>query len=258
MLFAIDIGNSYITLGAYDGKKLVFVSELVTLPKLSRDQYAVEILNVMRLYDIKAEVVTGAIISSVVPELTSVLQSAIKLLCDIDPLIVGPGVKSGLPITIDNPAQLGPDLVACGVAAVARGKMPCIIYDLGTTTTVSVIDGEGKFSGVVISAGVGTTLEMFTSHTALLPHVSIEAPKTVIGKNSIHSMQSGLVYGTAAMLDGLSGRISKELEEEPVLLATGSMAHQIVPYCQNKVELCEHLLLEGLRLIYERNSRLKK
>lgn len=258
MLFTIDIGNSYITLGAYNSEELVFVSELVTLPKLSRDQYAVEILNVMRLYGIRVEQVTGAIISSVVPELTAVLQGAISLLCCIEPLIVGPGVKSGLPITIDNPAQLGPDLVACGVAAVARGAAPCVIYDLGTTTTVSVIDGEGRFAGVVISAGVGTTLEMFTSHTALLPHVSIEAPKSVIGKNSIHSMQSGLVYGTAAMLDGLSDRISEELEKEPVLLATGLMAHKIVPYCKKEVELCEHLLLEGLRLIYQRNSKLKK
>lgn len=255
MLLTIDIGNSYITMGGYEGDTLEFVSRVVTQSRRTADQYAVETADIMRLYKVDMSMVDGAIISSVVPELTGVMQKAIKMLTGVDALVVGPGVKSGIHILIDNPAQLGADIVACAVAASARGKLPCIIYDMGTATTVSVIDSSGRFVGVVICAGVGTTLDMFTSRTALLPHVSIEAPKNIIGKNTIHSMQSGLIYGTAAMLDGIAERIEEEIGEKAHIIATGGMAQDIVRYCKKQPELCDHLLLEGLKLIYDKNQK---
>lgn len=255
MLLTIDIGNSYITMGGYDGDVLAFVSHVVTQLQRTADQYAVEAAEIMRLYDVDISKIDGAIISSVVPELTGVMQKAIKILTGVDALAVGPGVKSGLHIIIDNPAQLGADMVACAVAAVNKGKLPCIIYDMGTATTVSVIDAQGRFIGVVICAGVGTTLEMFTSRTALLPHVSIETPKNIIGKNTIHSMQSGLIYGTASMLDGIAERIEEEIGESVHIIATGGMAQDIVKYCKKSPQLCEHLLLEGLKLIYDKNKK---
>ena len=255
MLLTIDVGNSYITMGGWSGDKLSFVAELITSHEKSCDQYAVEFDNVTMLYGADIKKADGAVISSVVPELTPVIKGAVSKLLNRRPLVVGPGVKTGIHIAIDNPAQLGADLAACAVAAVAAGKLPCIIYDLGTTSTLSVIDSEGRYLGAVIAAGVGTTLEMFTSHTALLPHVSIEAPRTVIGRNSAHSVQSGLVYGTAAMLDGLAERIEEEIGQTAHIIATGGRAAQIAPYCRRKPEICEHLLLEGLKLIYERNRR---
>lgn len=255
MLLTIDIGNSYITMGGYEGDTLEFVSRVVTQSRRTADQYAVETADIMRLYKVDMSMVDGAIISSVVPELTGVMQKAVKMLTGVDALVVGPGVKSGIHILIDNPAQLGADIVACAVAASARGNLPCIIYDMGTATTVSVIDSDGRFVGVVICAGVGTTLDMFTSRTALLPHVSIEAPKSIIGKNTIHSMQSGLIYGTAAMLDGIAERIEEEIGEKAHIIATGGMAQDIVRYCKKPPELCDHLLLEGLKLIYDKNQK---
>lgn len=255
MLLTIDIGNSYITFGGWEQKRLIFVSDLVTSHKTSADQYAIEFNQIMGLYNVDIRNVDGSVISSVVPELTNIIKNAIVKISGNTPLVVGPGVKTGLHIAIDNPAQLGADLAACAISAVAKGKLPCVIYDLGTTSAVSVIDKAGKYLGAVIAAGVGTTLEMFTSHTALLPHVSIEAPKSVIGRNSVNSVQSGIVYGTASMLDGLTERIEEEIGEQVHIIATGICASDIVPYCKRKAELCDYLLLDGLRLIYERNRR---
>lgn len=255
MLLAIDIGNSYITIGGYHMDRLQFVSQMLTTPKRARDQYAVELKSIMQLYHILPDDVSGAVISSVVPELTGAVRDAVKMLTGVRILVLGPGIKTGLNILIDNPAQLGADIAACAVGAAAKGHLPCIIYDLGTATTVSVVDEGAKLVGVVISAGIGTTLDMFTSRTALLPHVSLEAPDTVIGKNTIHSMQSGLIYGTAAMIDGLADRIEAEIGKTACLLATGTMAREVSGYCKRDVEVCEYLLLEGLKKIYEKNSR---
>ena len=176
------------------------------------------------------------------------------MLTGVHALVVGPGVKTGLNILIDNPAQLGADIVATAVAAVQKEKLPCIVFDLGTATTVSVIGGHGKFLGVVIAAGVGTTLDMFTSRTALLPHVSIEPPRLVIGKNTVQSMQSGLVYSTASMIDGLADRIERELGQATTLIATGAAAQTIIEQCTHDIRYCPHLLLDGLKLIYDKNN----
>lgn len=254
MLLTIDIGNSYITIGGYEGEQLVFISELVTNLYRTDDQYAVELLQIMQLHNVDWKQIIGAILSSVVPELTDVIRRAVKRLTGVWALAVGPGVKSGLQIQIDNPAQLGADMVACAVAALAQYHPPIVICDLGTATVLSVIDRAGKFSGVIIAAGVGTTQDMFTRRTALLPHVNIERPKTLIGKNTVRSVQSGLVNGTAAMIDGLVLRIERELDCEAKIIATGRMTETVIPHCDRDIVIHPHLLLDGLRLIYEKNA----
>ena len=253
MLITIDIGNSYVSFGGYEGEKLLFVSDIVTDSKKSEDQYAVEFGNIMSLYKIDIEKIDGGIISSVVPELTGVIKGAIKKLCGVDCLVVGPGVKSGINLNIDNPAQLGADTVAEAVAVINKYPCPAIICDLGTATVLAVIDKNKNFNGVIIAAGVGTTSDGFSKKTALLPHVSIEQPKKIIGKNTVSSVQSGLIHGTAAMIDGLILRIERELGEKTTIIATGKMTERIIPHCDRNILISEYLVFEGLRLIYLKN-----
>ncbi len=255
MILTVDIGNSYITIGGYIESKLIFVSDVVTDQYRTSDQYAIDLLNLMRLKEVETGNITGAILSSVVPELTETIRDAIHTLTGITALAVGPGVKSGLNIRIDNPAQLGADTVACAVAALEYYEPPCIICDLGTATVLSVIDREKRFLGVIIAAGIGTTQDIFTRRTALLPHVNIEKPKKLIGKNTINSVQSGLINGTASMIDGLILRIERELNCEAKIIATGKMTEKVIPFCDRSIEIRDYLLLDGLRLIYERNTQ---
>lgn len=255
MLCAIDIGNSYVTIGGFLGEELSFVAQAVTDIRRSKEEYAIDFKEILALYSHKPEEVSGAVISSVVPEMTDTIRDAVKLLTGAEAMVLGPGVKSGLNITIDNPAQLGADIVASSVAALEKFEPPLIICDLGTATALGVIDRNKRFLGVVIAAGVGATLKGFTQGTALLPHVSIKPPASVIGRNTAASMQAGLVYGTAAMIDGLCDRIEEEIGEKATVLATGVMTERIIPCCKRKIITCEHLLLEGLRYIYEKNKR---
>ena len=168
--------------------------------------------------------------------------------------MLGPGVKTGLNIKIDNPAQLGADLVAGAVGAIDEYTMPCVIIDMGTASTISVLDRSGAFLGGAIAAGVRLTLKALAENTAQLPSISIEAPSAVIGSNTVECMQSGLVYGTAAMLDGLLDKIEQELGETPTVVATGGMSKEIIPHCRRNIIYNENLLLDGLRIIYEKNN----
>ncbi|MDD5953335.1 MAG: type III pantothenate kinase [Oscillospiraceae bacterium] len=259
MLLTVDISNTDITLGAFDPNgngfhsRPRFTARIVTDRRRTSDQYACELMQLLALHRTAPEQIHHAMLCSVVPELTGVFQSAVKKLTGVTPLVLGPGVKTGLPIVIDNPAQLGADLVAGAVAARQLYPMPCAIFDLGTATTISVLDGQGKFRGGMICAGIAVTLESLASRTSLLPHVNVECPKTVIGTNTIHSMQSGAVNGTAAMIDGMLDRIAEELGEPVNAVATGGLASIVVPACRRPVTVCEHLMLMGLRMIYEKN-----
>ena len=255
MLLTVDIGNSHITLGVYDGELMRCVARVVTDPRLTEDQYAIEFGEVLDLYRVDRKEITGAAISSVVPELTVTISEAIRKSIGVQVVIVGPGVKTGLNIRIDNPAQLGADLVAGAVAAVAQFPMPCLVFDMGTATSITVLDKNGCLLGVSICAGVGIMLEALFSRTALLPHVNIEMPASPIGKNTVHSMQSGLIYGTAAMMDGMAERMEEILGSPATLVATGGLAKKILPACKRKFIHCDHLLLDGLRLIYEKNIK---
>lgn len=253
MLLAIDMGNTCITLGIFDGPKLQVVSRLSTDKCRTDDQYAVELRDVLDINGLDPRRLDGAILSSVVPVLTSAIVSAVRKITGLEVLVVGPGVKSGLDIKLDNPAQLGADLVAGAVAAVALYSLPCIIFDLGTANTLSVINRDGVFLGGIITAGIGISLEALVSKTSQLPYISLDPPEKVIGSNTISCMKSGLLYGTAAMMDGLALRIEEELGEKATLVATGGRAGEIVRYCRRDIIRNDNLLLEGLRLIYERN-----
>ncbi len=253
MLLTIDIGNTNITLGAYNSGYLAFTARLATDPRKTDDQYAIEIKHILSLYNIEGEQIEDCIIASVVPSVARSVSHAISKLCEIVPLMLGPGVKTGLNIKIDNPAQLGAVLVAGAVGAIDSYKMPCVVIDMGTASTISVLDRDGAFLGGVISAGVRLTLKALTENTALLSSIPIEAPKSVIGTNTTECMQSGLVYGTAAMLDGLLEQITQELGEKPTVVATGGLSRDIITHCKTNIIYSENLLLDGLRAIYEKN-----
>lgn len=255
MLLTIDIGNTNITLGAYEGEKLQMLARMATDNRRTEDQYAVELRDILDINGVQAAAIDGAIISSVVPHVGAVMRQAAAKLCGVAPLVLGPGVKTGLNIKIDNPAQLGADLAAGAVAALAICPPPCIIVDLGTATTISVLDKEGAFLGGAIAAGIGITLDALSSRTAQLPAIHIEAPKKVIGSNTVDCMKSGLVLGAAAMVDGMIDRIDEELGEEASVIATGGLAREVVAVCRRQIRLEENLLLEGLRLIYEKNKK---
>ncbi len=254
MLLAIDIGNTNITLGVFDGDILRLTARLSTDTKKTSDEYAVDIKNLLDLHGEEVSQVEDCIISAVVPSVGASVSAAVALLCDTVPLMLGPGVKTGLNIKIDNPAQLGADLAAGAVGALHEYTMPCIIIDMGTATTISVLDRNGAFLGGSIGAGVRLTMRALAEGTAALPAIGVAAPKSAIGKNTVDCMQSGIVLGTAAMLDGLIDRMQDELGEPATVVATGGLSREIIAYCKNDIIYNENLLLDGLRLIYEKNN----
>ncbi len=254
MLLAIDIGNTNISLGLFEQEILVVTARLETCTGKTADEYAVQIKDVLALYGHDVKQVEDCVISSVVPSVGAAVSAAVALLCDTVPLMVGPGVKTGLNIKIDNPAQLGADLVTGAVGAISEYTMPCIIIDMGTATTISVLDQNGAFLGGTIGAGVRMTLNALAEGTAALPAIGISAPKSVIGKNTIDCMQAGIVLGSAAMLDGLIDRIKEELGSNATVVATGGLSREIISYCKNDIIYNENLLLDGLRVIYEKNN----
>ncbi len=258
MLLAIDMGNTNITVGVFDGKTLLLESRLSTERNKMGDQYAVDLCNIFSLYHIDRTAFDGAIISSVVPPLDHAMRKAVEKAIGIRPLQVGPGTKTGINIRIDNPAQLGADLLVGAVAAAEKYPTPCIIWDLGTATTVSALDKDGTFRGGAILAGIFTSIDSLSNSTSLLPRIRLEAPARAIGKNTVECMQSGAVFGTAALIDGMCDRFAQELGENAYIIATGGLAREIVPHCRHTIQYDEHLLMEGLRLIYQKNDKVTR
>ena len=254
MILTIDIGNTNILLGCFKGNELVFRERISSKREATDLEYAAMIKTALDMYTLTPQQIDGAIMASVVPTITNTLKRAIEKLIGIETLVVGPGIKSGLSIRIDNPAQLGADLVAGAVGALEEYTMPCVIIDMGTASTVSVLDRNGTFLGGVIAAGVRLTLKALTANTSQLPSIPIEAPSSVIGTNTVECMQSGLVYGTAAMIDGLLDQIEEELGETPTFVATGGLSKEIIAHCKKNIIYSENLLLEGLKAIYEKNN----
>ncbi len=253
MLLTIDIGNTNITLGWFDDDRLCATARLATDPCKTADEYAVAVKQVLSLHDTDIADIADTIICSVVPSVGSSIETAITLLCGKAPLVLGPGIKTGLNIRIDNPAQLGADLAAGAAGALASYPLPCIVIDMGTATTVCALDKQGCFLGGAIAAGVRLTLQSLASGTAALPALHPTAPKHVIGKNTVDCMQSGIMFGTAAMLDGLIERMEDELGETATVVATGGLAKDIIPHCKRSIIYDDHLLLDGLRVIYNKN-----
>ncbi len=253
MLLAIDIGNSNITLGGFENEVLTFTARLATDTRMTGDQYAVAIRDILSLHGQAAQQIEDCIISSVVPSVGNAISKGVSRLCEIVPLLIGPGVKTGLNIKIDNPAQLGADLVVGAVAAINEYTLPCVVIDMGTATTLSYIDADGTFRGAIIAAGVRLTMKSLAQNTSQLPAIDIIAPKSVVGTNTVDSMKSGLVFGSAAMIDGLIDRIEEEYGAISTIVATGGLCKEIISHCYREIIYNENLLLDGLREIYERN-----
>lgn len=251
MLLAVDVGNTNIVLGVIDGEKLVSSGRFSTNIYETEDECAMKIYSFLNLHNNIQ--IDGAIISSVVPALVTTLKKAIHTVCKVNAIVVGPGIKTGLSIKIDDPAQLGADLVVGAVAAKEKYPQPTIIFDLGTATTGSVLDKNGNFLGGTITTGVKTSINALSAGAALLPQIDITAPKKIIGTNSIESMQSGCVIGTACMLDGLIDKFEQELGEKATVIVTGGLGKSIAKNCSHDMIIDENLLIDGLRIIYNKN-----
>ncbi len=255
MLLAADIGNSNIVIGGISQGKTEFTARITTSKNMTDDMLAINLTNILSLYGFKKEQFSGAIISSVVPPVTRSMENAVKKAFGLNPIIVAPGIKTGLKIGIDNPAQMGSDMVADNVAAYNIYKKAVIVIDMGTATVISVTDKDGCFKGGVIYPGVTVSLNALSQNAAQLPFIDIENPKKAVETNSIECMRSGIVYGTASMLDGMIERIKNEMGYDCVCVATGGHARYIIPYCKEKIIYDENLLLKGLDIIYNLNTR---
>lgn len=255
MILAIDIGNTNIVLGCIDGKTIVREVRMATDPIKTSDQYCLEIKGMLDLMEIDVKRIEGVIISSVVPPVLNSFKTAILKLTGITPLVVGPGIKTGLNILLDNPAMAGGDLIVGAVAALAEYRPPMLVIDMGTATTITAIDERGNFVGGSIFPGVKIMAESLSGKTAQLPAISLEAPKKAIGRNTVDCMRSGLMMGTAAMLDGMIERMEAELGSPVTVIATGGIARFVIPMCRRKMIYDKDLLLKGLRILYENNKK---
>ena len=254
MILAVDIGNTNIVIGCMDGEKVCFVERVSTNLASTELEYVVEFRTLFELYHIGMEDITGSIISSVVPPLNNIVKSSLEKLFHQTPLVVGPGLKTGLNILMDNPAQLGSDLVVNAVAGLHYYGAPIILIDMGTATTVSVVDEKKNYIGGMILPGVKVSLDSLVNRTSQLPRISLDAPRKVIGKNTIDCMKSGIIMGQASCIDGMIERIWDELGYQAEVVATGGLAGCIVPYCKKKIVYDDELTLKGLEIIYRKNT----
>mgnify|MGYP004543877993 FL=1 len=254
MILAIDIGNTNIVVGCIDDQKTYFIERLSTVRTKTELEYAVDLKTVLDIYHIKGSDIEGCIISSVVPQITNTAKLAAEKILKKEVMVLGPGVKTGLNILMDHPAQLGADLVADAVAGLNEYPVPFIVIDMGTATTVSVVNSKKQYIGGMILPGVRVSLDALTAHASQLSGISIDAPKHVIGKNTVECMKSGVLYSSAAALDGIIDRVEEELGEKATVIATGGLAKKIVSHCKKDIILDEDLLLKGLLVIYEKNK----
>ena len=256
MLLAIDIGNSNVVIGCLNEEyETIKQFRMVTDLKKTEDEYASGMRTILEYNSVACDSFEGAIICSVVPPLTEIFRTAVESGTGLRALVVGSGVKTGLNIMIENPTSLGSDIVAVSVGAMVDYPLPVIVLDMGTATTITVVDKGNKYLGGAIVPGVALSINALSAGTSLLQKVPIEAPVRCICTTTTSSMQSGAVYGNAAMIDGMIDRFEKELGSEASVVATGGIAAKIIPYCKRKVIYDENLLLRGLGLIYKKNKR---
>ena len=256
MLLAIDIGNSNISVGLFDkAGKLLFLSSIDTDSRKTADQISIDLMNLFALYRYDLKDVTGAIFSSVVPPINFMMTKALTRLLGEPPMVVGPGVKTGLNIRMEVHNQLGADLVANAVAALEKYAPPIIMIDMGTATTMEVVDHGNTYLGGCIIPGVRVSAEALSSRASQLPGIQLDKPRRVIGKNTVECMRSGIMYGAAAMLDGMLDRMEEELGKRTTVVVTGGMAQFIAPLCRRKMMVEKDLLLKGLYAIYKKNKK---
>ena len=255
MILVIDIGNTNAVIGAFEGDKKLFLSRVATDRSKMSDEYAVTIKSILSLYGVDEKKIEGVIISSVVPPLSRAFKNAVKRIDEnLNVMTVGPGIKTGLNIKIDNPAQLGADLVCVSVAALEKYPVPSLVIDMGTATTISAIDRNRNFLGGSIIPGVRIGLEALVGRTAQLQQISLDGDVETIGKNTADCMKSGIVLGAACMIDGLVERYKEILGEDLTVVITGGISGDILPHCKQNIIQDNDLLIDGLRLIYEKNK----
>lgn len=256
MLLAIDIGNTNIVIGGIENGEISFMSRIITDRKKTEDEYAIQLKSILELHSIDKSTIEGSIIASVVPPALNSVKRAIKLLTGSTPLVVGPGIKTGINILMDNPAAVGADRITGAVGALNEYKPPIIIIDMGTSTTIEVVDKNKNYIGGMIMPGINISLTAMSEICAQLPAISLEAPDKIVGKNTVESMRSGVVFGTAAMIDGCIERIEQELklaEGEATVVMTGGLGKYIAKFCKRKMIYEEELVLKGLDIIYHKN-----
>ena len=257
MILAIDAGNTNIVLGCIADNDILFAERVSTDTSKTELEYVETIKILLDLYNINSSDIDGCIISSVVPPLTYILKSAVAKYLKLDAMIVGPGIKTELNIKMDNPAQVGADLIVNAVAGLSKYGAPLIMIDMGTATTVSVLDENNCYIGGMILPGVLVSIEALVQSTSQLPRIGLDKPKKVLGKNTVDSMKSGIIYSQASAIDGIIDRIKDELGYDCQVVATGGLASRIVPYCKKDVIVDNDLTLSGLNLIYKKNINRK-
>ena len=255
MILTVDIGNSNIVLGGVEEEQILFEARLRTDPTKTSDEYCIDLKMILEVYGVKASDVEGSIIASVVPQVLNSMQTALKKLTGKTALVVGPGLKTGLNIKVENPSQTGADLVVGCVAALREHKAPLIVIDMGTATTIVVLDKDGAFIGGSISPGVKISLDALTDRTALLPGLQLDQPKKAIGRNTIDCMRSGIMLGNACMLDGMVERMEAELGYQTTVVATGGIAKFVLPLCKREMIYDKDLLVKGLAILYRENRK---
>ena len=257
MLLAIDCGNTHTTVGVVDGD--CTVHSVFRIPTDRRETdfgYATKIGQILKMQSFDVEEIHGVALSCVVPPVTDVLVRAARLLTGKEALVVGAGIKTGLPLAVNDPGTVAADLVVAAAAARAEYPLPCLIVDLGTATTVSAVDKNGKFIGCAILPGAALSLRALSEETALLPHVEIRAPRSPIGVSTGDCMRAGIVFGTAGAVDGLIDRFAEAMGEIPAsIVATGGLSSPIAPHCKHRLQVDETLLLRGLRRIWDKNQK---
>lgn len=255
MLLAIDIGNTNILIGGIKDDEIIFKARIATDRTRTSDQYGVEIKNMIEALGAKISDISDCIISSVVPPVFNSVRTGVIKIIGKQPMVVGPGLKTGLNIHVDVPSQVGSDRIVIAVAALAEYQAPLILIDMGTATTIEVVEPENRYLGGVIFPGVKVSLDALTSRAAQLPGISLDQPKHVIGKNTVDCMRSGTMYGNAAMIDGLVERMEEELGHRSTIIATGGLARFITPLCKRDIIVEKDLLLKGLNLLYKKNKK---
>ncbi len=255
MILTIDVGNTNIVIGVYREEELILTLRFKTDTTKTEDEYMILFNSSLRVNHLLPEEIEGSIISSVVPNLSAILAQAVQKLTGHAPLIVGPGIKTGLPIKIDDPSQLGSDLVVGAVAALEKYKPPLILIDMGTATTFSAVDAAGNFLGGAIIPGLRVSLGALTQQAAQISQIDLSAPKKAIGTNTNDSLRSGLILGCADMIDGMCKRFEAELGGSATVVATGGLAAKVLPYCSTQVIVEPDLLPNGLLALYKKNKK---